>query len=104
MWEYANQHPLMTCDIFHIDGQHYGELPFQDVANSKRMLVPGSIIIIDDAVLKGPCERPGSFCYNPTQAWKQLDASGILSTAECISLELPWRGFCFGVVGNLSSF
>ncbi|KAK4524409.1 hypothetical protein GAYE_SCF03G2310 [Galdieria yellowstonensis] len=100
VWEYANQHPLTTCDIFHIDGQHYGELPFQDIANAKRLVAPGSMLIVDDVVLSGPCERPGSFCYNPTQAWKLLNASGCFSYAECISLELPWRGFCFGVLGN----
>ncbi|GJQ11380.1 hypothetical protein GpartN1_g3171.t1 [Galdieria partita] len=103
VWEYANQHPWTSCDIFHVDGQHYGELPFQDIANAKRLVASGSLIIVDDAVLSGPCERHGSFCYNPTQAWKQLNASGLMSTAECIRLELPWRGFCFGIVGSLTS-
>eukprot|EP00871_Galdieria_phlegrea_P005706 jgi/Galph1/622/GphlegSOOS_G5400.1 len=100
VWDFGNRFPQVSCDLFHIDGGHYGENPFQDVANARRLLQSSSLVVMDDVVLQGPCEREGSFCHNPTQAWKRLNESMIFQTADCIPLELPWRGFCYGIVSS----
>jgi hypothetical protein len=92
------QHPNLTCDLFHVDGGHYRDVPLADIRNALALMQPGGVIVMDDYV-PGALEIEEAFAIAPTAAWRQIVREGyILETSMRVIPSKPARGWVMGIV------
>jgi hypothetical protein len=89
--QFAKDHPGYVCDVLHIDGGHYGEVPYLDLVNMKVMARNHSVVLIDDAI----CNPV--YCKEIKEnAWDRMKTEGAIEEWSCVGLPPGWQGWCVG--------
>lgn len=101
---YAQKHPERRFDAVLIDGDHYGDGPWDDTLAALLLAVPGGLIIMDDVV---GASGGQAWCEAPTRAWAKAVEQGLVREVCRFTYPPdepvgPIRGFAVGVV-QLSS-
>lgn len=85
-------HPNVTCDLFHIDGDH-GAGVHVDAANALAMAAPGALVVFDD------CGCPDAWwCVEPTRAFEAAVRTGALELVSFKTIVFSDKGTCAGRV------
>lgn len=79
----------LVCDIIHVDGGHFGEIPLLDLRNMRPLAGTNTILLIDDV------KCPYEWCVEPQKAWDELKAEGEIEECQCFSVAAG-RGWCVG--------
>lgn len=78
------------CDLFCVDGGHFGEIPLLDLRNVAPLMKPGGILVVDDTTCKQ------KQCSAPTAAVYQVLDEGLYHDLFC-SGQFKKRGICTAV-------
>eukprot|EP00959_Pyramimonas_sp_CCMP1952_P466156 9489511-Pyramimonas_sp.AAC.1 len=91
--------PDFVCDLIHVDGGHFDDVPEADITNMCKLADPGnSLIIIDDVNCIGwAATNEKSGCRIPELAWREKRLAGTIEQKGCYRFQDGNRGFCYGV-------
>lgn len=90
----------VKCDLIHVDGGHFGKVPYSDIRNLRALAKAESLLIIDDVNCIGwAAENRKSGCLEPEKSWQRAISAGIVREQACYRIN-PGRGFCFGMYLN----
>jgi hypothetical protein len=88
---FARDHPELVCDILHIDGGRFYDVPLADLRNMHRMAArPTNLVLINDVVC------PHEWCQAPQRAWDKMKAEHAIEEWECVSSGEGNKGWCAG--------
>lgn len=74
---YARAHP-QTVDMVFVDGGHWYEVAMADIVNSRGLVKPGGLVVVDDIIPWRP------WGVGPHQAWQQAVADGLVEPIESL--------------------
>jgi hypothetical protein len=96
---FAKKHPKFRCDLIHVDGGHFGNIPIWDMKNMAMLSREDGTtrVILDDAPCRIPIENKGitAGCLAPKDAWYTVRRSGAVNDIRCERYGNT-RGFCVG--------
>jgi len=81
------------CDLMHIDGWHYADVPLKDLLNFRKIARESGpkIVIMDD------CTCSYDWCTSPTKAWETaVNASYIDPLVSVTYFNWVTHAFCYG--------
>ena len=80
-------------DFIFIDGGHYGNIPFIDLENCKRLAHDKTIVVMDDTVVQPEFVEQYNIC--PIRAWKDGVKNGLIKELGSVDFAVG-RGFSWG--------
>lgn len=80
-------------DFIFIDGGHFGNIPFLDLGNCKRIAHERTIVVMDDTVISPEMVEP--FNISPIRAWKEGVKTGLIKELGSVEFAIG-RGFSWG--------
>jgi hypothetical protein len=87
---FSKQNPGFMCDILHVDGGHWGDLPKADILNMRALAHPHSILLMDDIACSA------DYCEEPVRTWTKLQETGVIEEWDCQTHQGGRVGFCAG--------
>jgi len=82
---YHAAHPEFTCDLVHVDGDHYGTVPYIDLLNFYAMAHKDTLVVLDDTTA-APDVAAG---------WRRMINEGKIKQLGCTDV-CGGRGYCYG--------
>ena len=96
--EFFLQHVNFRCDLVHIDGGHFGNIPMVDFINMAFYAREDgkTVVIMDDTncAIKDAMKKTAG-CTKPEIAWKSMVNLKVVTSPECVELSRT-RGYCSG--------